>query len=527
MGGYRLSDIWSILRRRFWLLLLSMATIGPLAVAIAYFLPPKFISTATIVVESQQIALVTSTVTVGTAERLQLIRQQLMTRENLLDLITKFGLYAERSDLTPSEKVEELRQNTAFSTITAPGAQRGTGAVLAFTISFTGSRAAVTASVANEFVTKILDENSRARTDRATETLSYFDQEVKRLSDALGAAEAEITRFKNENQDALPTSLGFRQGELSTVQGRLFQRQQSRLTLDEQRRTLEEALRSGQVGTLAGQPLTQEERDLLTLRNLLTQRQAVLADSHPEIANLKARIAALEKVVAPGSGTASAQASAAVQRTQAQIDLLAKQIALLDEQQERDEAYRRKLEVSIAATPQVEITLNALLRRQAQLQNEYDAAVTKRVSASQGERLEVNQQAERFVLVEPPQVPDRPTSPNRPLIAAGGVMASVVIGLGLMVLAELLNQSIRTPQMLEHRTGLRPVVTLPYIMTGRERTARRLRLALVLLVCLVAIPGALWAVDSFYLPLDVLFDRLADRTGLNGLIRVIEIRLGR
>jgi protein tyrosine kinase modulator len=527
VGAYRLSDIISAFWRRLWILLLTAGLIGPLALAIAYFLPPKFQSTATVLVESQQVALATSTVTVAAAERLQVIQQRLMTRENLLDLIAKYNLYAERTDLSLTEKVELVRSDTSFNTIPVPGAPRGTASVLAFTITFTSAKSSLTAQVASELVTKILEANAKARTDRASETLGYFDQEVKRLSDALGVVEAGITRFKNENEKALPESLAFRRQELSNIKTRMATRDNTRLGYTDQKQALEDALRTGQIGALSGQPLSREEQDLLALRNQLVQSQATLAESHPTIIALKARIAALEKVVAPSNDNASAQASLAVQRTQQQITLLERQIALLDEQQQADATYQKELEASIAATPQVEITLNALLRKQTQLQQEYDIAVNKRNAASEGERLEVNQQAERFELVEPPQVPERPVSPNRPLIAAGGIAGSVMLGLGLMALFELLNTSIRTAHALEYRTGLRPVVTIPYVMTRSERLRRRLRWGGFVLLFLVAIPAALYAVDRYYLPLGTLLERLVSRTGIDGMIRLIEIRLGR
>ena len=66
--------------------------------AIAYLLPPVYQSTARILVESQQIPddLARSTVTASAAERLQLIEQRLMTRENLLSVAARLDLFLER-----------------------------------------------------------------------------------------------------------------------------------------------------------------------------------------------------------------------------------------------------------------------------------------------------------------------------------------------------------------------------------------------------------------------------------------------
>lgn len=528
-GPYQLSDLWGAFRRRFWLLALSVGLITPIALAVAYFLPAKYRSEALILVESQQISLVQSTVTVSAAERLQRIRQNLMTRDNLLQIITRFDLYAERTDLSTSRKIDLVRDNTEIAMTTLPGSRTSPGALLSFTIAFTASSGPVAARVANEFVSQVIAENLRTRQDRAGGTLSYFQQEVETLSARLGDVEAEITRYKNANEGALPESLAFRRQELSALQDREFQRAQNRLALVEQKRNLEEALRTGRLAGVPNQPLSQEERDLQALRNALISRQAVLADSHPEIVALKRRIAALETAVSPAMAAdpATGQQTAALSRIEQQIELLDKQIALLDKQQAEDDATKATLIASIAATPQVAMEINRLERQYRQLQQQYDAAVVRLAAAREGAALEDKQQGERFAVVEQPLVPDRPYSPNRPLIALGGVSFSVIVGLGLMVLMEFLNTSIRTAHALEYRTGLKPVVSIPYVQTRGEQRARLLRWLALATLLAVVLPAALYAVDQFYLPLDALFQKLSDRLGLDGLIRVIEIRLGR
>src|SRR5690625_3650688 len=105
--------------RRLWLVLLIFIIGSGLAVSIAYLLPPVFESSAKILVESQQIPqdLAQSTVPQGAAERLTLIEQRLMTRDNLLELVRRLNLYPEYTKLTASEKVELVRKNTKFDNL--------------------------------------------------------------------------------------------------------------------------------------------------------------------------------------------------------------------------------------------------------------------------------------------------------------------------------------------------------------------------------------------------------------------------
>lgn len=525
IGAYRLTDIWRAFLRRMWLLVLAVGLIAPVALAVAYFLPPKYRAEGRILVESQQIAGVESTVTRSAVEQLERIRQKLMTRQQLLDLIAKFDLYADRTDLSPTEKVELVRDNTEVEPIALPGS-RGT-ALLSFIIAFTATDGQTSARVANELVDAVISENVRTRTDLAEGTLTYFQDEVDTLSGRLSETEAEITRFVNANQGLLPDSLDFRREELANVQERQFQRAQNRLGLVERMRGLEATLRGERPAQLLDDPQTPQGRQLLVLRNRLIERQSVLSDTHPEIVGLKRRIAALEAAVAPADDTETGPAAIARARLAEDIALIQKEIELLDGQQAEDDAYKAQLVASIAATPEVGMEVNRLERRRGQLQTQYNDAVARLAAAREGAALEDKKQGERFEVAEPPQVPTRPFSPNRPLIAAGGVVFSIMVGLGLMVLFELLNSSIRTAHALEYRTGLRPVVTIPYIRTRGERRMRLLRWIGLALLIAVAIPGLLYAVDQFYLPLGAMAERLSDQLGIDGLIRIIEIRLGR
>lgn len=527
IGPYRLSDFWHAFLRRFWILVLSVGLIAPAALAIAYFLPSQYRSGALILVESQQISLVESTVTVSASERLQRIRQKLMTRDNLLDMINKFGLYAERTDLSPTDKVVLVRDNTAINPTTLPGTRANPGALLSFTIAYTTNNPRLAAQVVNEFVAKIISENVRSRTERATGTLSYFREEVDTLSSELAEIEAQMTRFQSENAEVLPGNVQALRDELTIIQQREFQRAQTRLALVEQKRTLEDGLLTGRIGALNARQMSQEEQALRALRNTLIQRQAVLAESHPEIVAIKKRIEALEQVVAPGQAPGEPVRSPAEQQAVDQVAQIGKQIALLDSQQEADAARKAEVVALISRAPEVAMEINRLTRKQTQLQTQYDASAQRMAAAREGAELEDKRQAERFEVAEPPQVPEVPFAPNRTLIAAGGVAFSVFFGLGLMVLLELLNSSIRTAHALEYRTGLKPVVTIPYIRTKGERRRRLARWLVLLLVLATAIPAVLWAVDQFYLPLGALAEKVSERLGLDAIIRIVEIRLGR
>jgi polysaccharide chain length determinant protein (PEP-CTERM system associated) len=524
--GFSIDDILGILRRRWLVLLLPLCIGAPLAAGVAMLLPPVYSSTARLLVESQQIPddLARSTIPQSANERIQLIQQRLLTRQNLLEIAEQYRVFAGRPDMSSTDVVNEMRLSTTIQGTAASARRRANTVVTGMDITFRARDPATASRVANEFVSRVLSQNVQDRTERATSTVAFFEQEVQRLNAEMNARAAEISRFKTENQAALPETLSARQGELAALRERSQARQAQRGTLLEQRRNLEQAVALGRTAT----QVSPEESELIRLRATLVQQRATLAESHPSIRQLMARIEALERSLsAPRSteGTAAAGTVGIATQTMLQIESINQQIELLDGQEESARARIAELEASISRTPGVEVALSSLERDYVTLQSQYRDAVLKRGQAQTGERLEASQQAERLEVIEQAVPAETPISPNRPLIMAAGVVGSLGIGGALTLLLELLNRAVRTSRDIERQLGIRPLIAIPRIQTAGERTRRRWLLRLLLLATVLGIPAAVAAVDQFVIPLPLLFDRISAALRLPQILGPLGIRL--
>jgi len=264
--------------------------------------------------------------------------------------------------------------------------------------------------------------------------------------------------------------------------------------------------RTGRTGTVA---LSPEEEELDALRSTLTQQRSVYAATSPQVRMLETRIAALEALVAeqrkaravPGVDGAETAPASELEVELAPIDSRLEYIAQDKAAIERTLA---ELDASVQATPGNEMTLAGLERELANLESQYQAAVANLGQAAIGERIEVLSKGERFSLIESPTEPTSPASPNRVLIAGAGVVGGAGLGLGFVVLLEMLNRSIRRPVEIAERLGVQPFATIPYIRTRGERRWKRGVILAVLLLVAVAIPLGLLAVHTLYQPLDTL-----------------------
>ena len=208
-----------MLRRRFGLLAL-VAGFGIVAsLAYAFVKPPVYESSATILVESQQIPddLARSTVNMSAAERLRLIEQRLMARNNLAAIIDQFALFANLR-LTPAQKIELVRQAIQLETVAVPSEGRNAVEVFSFTITVRLDNPERAAAIVDAIVASALEQNARVRADRTRTTLEFFEAEEKRVGAAITEVERELSAFKRRNEAALPDSLAFRYEELARLQ---------------------------------------------------------------------------------------------------------------------------------------------------------------------------------------------------------------------------------------------------------------------------------------------------------------------
>jgi hypothetical protein len=104
-------------------------------------------------------------------------------------------------------------------------------------------------------------------------------------------------------------------------------------------------------------------------------------------------------------------------------------------------------------------------------------------------------------------------------------VASLGLGLAIALLLELINPAIRTSADLQRRLQLHPVVAVPYIRTRGERRRHAIKWMIRVALVLGGLAALLWAVDQYVTPLQVLWSRLLDKSGIEGVIRMIQARL--
>lgn len=508
---------FSLLWRRLPWVLLIWVTLSAAGITVAYILPPVYLSSGTILVVPPQIQ--GPSAQVPAPQQLQTIRQRLMTRPTLLDMAERLRIFDDQPELSPADRVAAMQDATKFNQITiGQGGRRAPPGAVAFTVSFENADPNLAARVANEMVTLILELNQTIRIELASGTVDFYEQEVSRLQNELTDLEQQLANFKMENAGTLPSTLPLRIQQVNGLKGQIDQLEIQKIGIADQRDQLIKAMNDpAAMAALGGQQALSPEQQQLNALKVQLAQNSVLSANHPTVISLKAQIAALEEIISSGAST-TGTAVPVTSPMQVQVDQLNLQIQRLTERQDNMRAQMAELDASIAATPDVEIQLNVLTRNMNSLQAQLANATTSLNAARRGETIEVRQKGETFELIEQANVPDTPESPNRLIIALGGIVAGLGAGLGLVVLLELLNKSIRRPVELTKKLGIQPFATIPYIATRGEVIRGRLKTLAGVAAVAAAVPAALYIVHYQIIPIDLLFTNVMERFGLDGLI---------
>jgi len=465
--------------------------------------------------------------------------------------------------------IERMRKDVAFKTISADVVDPRSGvprqATIAFSVSYRNRSPDQAVKVANELVTLYLNENLTERTQRAEDASSFLREESSRISRHVEELDAQLADFKSKHVNELPeltqAKLQFldrAEQELSDTQARQMALEQQRsylqgqlalikpnsqilaedgsriLTPADRLRVAKSELASAEAiysptypdivrlrREIAGleaqqgaQPASNDlQRRLETAQGELAQAREKYTPEHPDVQRLEKQVAALQAALAaqpapPSGGTAAAAPEAdnpAYVELEAQLAASKSQLATLDGQmaelRKRIAGYRH----DISATPQVEREYRQLLTEYETAQHKYEEVRTKQMEAQVSQNLESDRKGERFTLIEPPLTPEKPVSPNRPLILILGLVLSLALAAGVTAVFESTDATVRGRRDVEELLEAPPLAVVPRIVTEREIRAGRRRMRLALWGAAAAGVAAVVVVHVFYRPLDVLW----------------------
>ncbi|MBW6530825.1 lipopolysaccharide biosynthesis protein [Sphingomonas sp. RRHST34] len=435
----------TILWQRRWLIIVPFVVLSTIGVALALLLPPMYRSSATLLVESQELpsTLVSSPLTTIIDQRIAKIREQVLSRGDLIALIEQNNLYEkERRSKPLSEIVETMQKATAVQAVSGDigqgqQAQNGGTSTIAFTMSFDYADPAKAQAVMQSIVSRFLEIDATTMAAQATNTVDFLQDQSRKLQDQIGQIEGQITQLKARNGLALSSGGIVMPSNSSGYSAQIAQLQ------SENRALLAQSRKSG-----GKDPLVQQaEQALIAAR-------AVYNEGHPDVIRAKARLAQAQEI-AKSQGDTSDTAL-----VQSQIQANNAQIAQLESYRASDNARASASLANSSRAPVVMEQVNQLEARASGLRDQLKDITGNVLRAQNSARMAQEQKGERLTVVDPPASPDRPVSPNRLMLIGGGVAGGLGLGLVLALALEFLMRPIRGVDQLK-ALGLETLTVVP------------------------------------------------------------------
>lgn len=451
-SGWFVNYLPVILWQRRYYVLSCLVILFIAATVAAFALPTTYRSTATLLVQSQDLptSLVEAPAAGAIEQRIARIRERVLSRGDLIQLIEQDDLYTKERRSQPLSKIiEKMRHDTSVSALASDiGQQSDTqNHTIAIGMSFDYPDPVKSQAVLQSFVSKFLSMDTEDVEDQANLSVRFLQDQATKLQSQISGIEGQITALKAKNGAALAST-----GAPPLIDTGSFSAQITSLQ-NENRQLISQSRHPAQRNDALG-----------AAEAALAAAQSQYSDTHPDVIAAKERVAQLRRM--------SQQAGAGGDTIQEQIAANNSAIHQLMDQRDASLARANAAMAGSARAPAIQEQAMQLENQANTLRTQYQQVSENLLKAQNSARMASEQRAEHLSLVEPANLPDRPYSPNRPLYMAAGAAAGLVLGLLLALGLELVNHPIRSPRQIEN-LGIPMIGVVPLLKTkGNSRSWR-------------------------------------------------------
>jgi succinoglycan biosynthesis transport protein ExoP len=477
----RALDAW---RRRRWLAVAVFLTVSSTVTTVALSLPNLYRATTTVLVERHQVSeeFVRPSVSAELETRLQTIREDVMSRTRLIDLIGRLGLYPELRSSVPTEAlVSRLRRDIELELKSVESQLSGRASMISFTISYGGRDPESVARVANELARLYVDENSTIREGQATRTAEFLKTQLADIRRELEVGERRASAYRATHIGELPQQVETNLASLERLNTQLRLNGENQLRLMDRRDRLErQRLDAAVVSPSAATPSPDAEQ-LAKLKRDLDDLRRRFTDEYPDVLRIRAELDALTtraaQHAAPARSAESGASDAAAQASQAIADVSTELAALKEEE--------RMLRQSISGYEQRVENVPKRQQEFEELSRDYDATreryntLQKRYEEAQlAATLEQGHNVEQFRILDPALPPRDPSAPNRLRLLALGLIAALGLAVAAVIGAEKLDTSFHAVDELRGFVTIPMLASVPRVESRGEKRRRWRRAAL-------------------------------------------------
>lgn len=483
-----LANSLAILQRWWWLIAI-LSVIGTVAGYGATYLYAKRYTSQTLVLVQQPTVpgdYVKPVISQDVGQRLTTMQQQILSRTRLEPVIQQFALFSKDAQKLPMEDlVNRIRSTITVTPIRANGASPNQP-VQAFAVSVQFEDPHLAQQICSTITSMFMEENLKLRQELSEQTTQFIGGQLEEAKAKLDQQDAKLAAFERGHLGSLPdadqanlTIMAGLKSQLDAVNQTLGRANEDKnfteSLLAQQMQAWQASSELGQNPETLQQQLTAAELQLSTLESKYT-------DQHPDVIKAKSDIEALKKKIAETDNAKPTESKnpdkvvlepAAIGNLRASIYQLSEMIKEKTAQQEKLEEQIKAYEARIESSPAIEQDYKELTRDFQAALTFYNELLAKRQQSAMATDLERKQEGEQFQVLDPANLPDKPSFPNVPLFVSGGTGAGLALSLAIIFLIEMLDSSLRSTEDVEHLIHLPVLAAIPVIEGIGAGTRRR------------------------------------------------------
>jgi polysaccharide biosynthesis transport protein len=419
-------------------------------------------------------------------DRLNTITQQVLSRTRLQAIVDDLNLYPElRSNNSPEELIEEMRRNIAIQVKQGSGPELST-----FTITFQGRDPKKVALVADELATSFIKWNVKSREQQVAGTKDFLSSELQEAKQSLEQQEDKLRRFKMSHLGETPDQTSNNLQALSGLRATLQTNQEAMNRLEQERillTRLPEPITPGSSTLSERGGLELEKRQL---ESKIEQLRMQYSELYPDVVRIRHRLSEIDaqlKALPADAADHSLPGDKDATATSVRLELMDKEMKRLKSDQSHIQTQIAAYQAKVDAAPIREQELIDLTRNYNTSKQHYDALLDKSFSIGMAADLEEKQKAERFTVLDPAQVPVRPSRPKRSALIPLSAFVALGLSIFAVVFKEILSPAIKTEAELKTLAApsVRILGLIPDIRTSADERRQRWSTLLACVTCLL------------------------------------------
>jgi succinoglycan biosynthesis transport protein ExoP len=490
---------FDIFRRRKLLVAAVFGAAVASALSFARYLPDLYRGTAVVLVERPVPEVFVRPAVTGELEsRLHVIKQEILSRTRLTELINRFDLYPELRKRYPLDvAIDQMRHDMEIE-LTGPEQVSGRKTTVAFRLSYTGATGATVADVTNALAAFYVVRNDSIRSREATRTTDFLRAQLDATKKELDRREREIRGYTSSHPGELPQQVAVNLAALERLNTQLRLNGERQLKLLEDREKLSDGVATVTVDEATGAQLAAAQPQIERIGRMKRELQILegqFTSRYPDVVRLRTEIEGLER-------EQTEELTRDVARAKVELPGTARRKSLetMGEELDRLKAEEASLRVSIdnlekrlEGVPEREQEFGRITRDVQGSKDLYDTLLKRYGEAQVGESMEVDRQGERFRILEPALPPPSPVAPNRLRLLAVGLLMAIAAAIGAALLAEQFDPTFHSGDALREFTNVPVIATIPYIAYGDRTWALRWALATASVLVVIALAAVMSA----------------------------------